>query len=306
MGPGLRTAPKRRAELGVLQAQPFTQKKSASAETHFSAPGDKNFNVLRQQTDVLEVALPSHDTVGTPEAPPSGVRLTSEHRPRVCYAHNVANDDERSDRADPLATLAADAGAGNAVAIRRLLDAVAPAMLGVVRAILGHSDRDAEDVLQDSLVGLIRGLSSFRGDSSFLHFARTIALRRSLDQRRKRARHRSEIAFDSDASADDDERSIAHERDLRSSERSPASSALAARRREAFRALLEELRPEQAEAFARRVLLGCSMQEIAQQTGVPLDTVKSRLRLAKAALRTRIKDDPTLLELSETDDVDAP
>ena len=63
-------------------------------------------------------------------------------------------------------------------------------------------------------------------------------------------------------------------------------------------------RPEQAEAFAQRVLFGYSMQEIALQTGAPLDTVKSRLRLAKAALRARIKDDPTLLELSETDDDD--
>jgi RNA polymerase sigma-70 factor (ECF subfamily) len=208
------------------------------------------------------------------------------------------------DRADPLAALAADATSGDAVAVRRLLDAVAPAMLGVIRAVLGGGDRDAEDVLQDSLVGLIQGLSSFRGDSSFLHFARSIALRRSLDQRRKRARRRPEVALETET-APEEEGQRNSERELRSNERSPVASALAARRREAFRSLLEDLRPEQAEAFAQRVLLGHSMQEIARQMQVPLDTVKSRLRLAKAALRARIQDDPTLLELSETDDVDA-
>lgn len=269
--------------------------------------------MLRQQAETLEVdplpVAPPHGLEqGAPEAPLSGVRLVSEHRQILCYAHNVANDDhvERADGADALKALAAEAGAGDAAAIRRLLDAVAPAMLGVVRAVLGSSDRDVEDVLQDSLVGLVQGLSSFRGDSSFVHFARSIALRRSLDQRRKRARRRPEVALDADASPEDDDRFRISESELRSSERSPVASALAARRRDAFRALLEELRPEQAEAFAERFLLGHSMQEIARQTGVPLDTVKSRLRLAKAALRSRIQDDPTLLELSETDDVDAP
>jgi RNA polymerase sigma-70 factor (ECF subfamily) len=207
---------------------------------------------------------------------------------------------------DPLKALVVEAGAGDAAAVRRLLDSVAPAMLGVVHAVLGGGDRDAEDVLQDSLVGLVQGLGSFRGDSSFLHFARSIALRRALDQRRKRARRGPEIAIHAEPSADENEsRPQGLEDELPSEALSPAATALAHRRREAFRALLEELRPEQAEAFAQRVLFGYSMQEIALQTGAPLDTVKSRLRLAKAALRARIQDDPTLLELSETDDDDA-
>ncbi len=254
---------------------------------------------------MLEVSLPMATPSGTAtKAPRSGMRLVTERWAGLCYAGNVA--DEETTSADPLKGLAMEARSGDAFAVRRLLDAVAPPMLGVVRAVLGSGDRDAEDVLQDSLVGVVQGLASFRGDSSFLHFARSIALRRSLDQRRKRARRGAEIGLHAEAVHDEDSQPHGIGDDLRSDERSPAASALAARRREAFRALLAELRPEQAEAFAQRVLFGYSMQEIALQTGAPLDTVKSRLRLAKAALRSRIQDDPTLLELSETDDDDAP
>lgn len=249
----------------------------------------------------LPLATPSGAAT---KAPRSGIRLVTERRTGLCYAGNVSPED--APPADPLRALATEARGGDAFAIRRLLDAVASPMLGVVRAVLGSDDRDAEDVLQESLVGVVQALESFRGDSSFLHFARSIALRRSLDQRRKRARRGPEIPLHAEPTQDDnDSHPRGLEGDLCSDDQSPAASALAARRRDAFRNLLAELRPEQAEAFAQRVLFGYSMQEIATQTGAPLDTVKSRLRLAKAALRARIQDDPTLLELSETEDDDA-
>jgi RNA polymerase sigma-70 factor (ECF subfamily) len=254
---------------------------------------------------------------GTASEPPrSGLRLVTERtderqhsrgsgerRLGSCYEKGVVA--ERS--SDPLTALAGEARSGDPAAIRRLLDAVGPAMLGVVRAVLGSSDRDAEDVLQESLVGVIQGLAAFRGDSSFLHFARSIALRRSLDQRRKRARRGPEVALHAEPDHEEGDSSpYSVSGDLRSEARSPVADALAAQRRAAFRALLSELRPEQAEAFAMRVLFGYSMEEIALQTEAPLDTVKSRLRLAKQTLRIRIQDDPTLLELSETDDDHAP
>lgn len=224
------------------------------------------------------------------EPPVSGVRLvvrSSASAPAaaaVCYAGRVAEP-------DPLRLLVTAALRGDAAAVRALLGKVAPAMLGVLRAVLGPGDRDLEDVLQDALVGVVQGLAAFRGEATVLHFARSIALRRALDHRRSRARRGPQIELEDDA--------------VLTAGRSPEASLLAARRREAFRALLEELRPEQAEAFAMKVLLGHSVEEIATATGAALETVRSRLRLAKAALRGRIQNDPTLLELSETDDEDA-
>lgn len=192
---------------------------------------------------------------------------------------------------DPLADLADAARAGDAAAVRRFLEAVAPAMLAAARAVLGRNHDDVEDVLQDSLVAVVQALASFRGESSLLHFARSIALRRALDHRRRRGRRPEEVELDADAIED--------------ASGSPSASVLAARRRHALRVVLAELRPEQAEAFAQRILFGYSVDEIARQMGVSHDTVKSRLRLAKAALRARITNDPILLELSETDDDDA-
>lgn len=218
------------------------------------------------------------------DAPASGVRLLAGES---CYAGPVRTE-------DPLAELVETALSGDSAATRRLLDAIAPAMLATVRAVLGRGHRDVEDVLQDALVGMMRALPSFRGESTVLHFSRAVALRRALDQRRAFARRGPEEEVNPD-----DER-------LRDPGGSPAASAVAAQRRHALRAVLSELRPEQAEAFARRVILGSSVDEIARETAAPVETVRSRLRLAKNALRARITNDPALLELSEINDDDAP
>jgi RNA polymerase sigma-70 factor (ECF subfamily) len=124
-----------------------------------------------------------------------------------------------------------------------------------------------------------------------MHFARSIALRRALDHRRSRARRGMAVELEDDA--------------LVATGETAAQTVLAARRRAALRTLLEELPLEQAEAFAQRVLFGFSREEIATQMNAPVETVRSRLRLAKNALRTRIQNDPTLLELLETDDDEA-
>jgi RNA polymerase sigma-70 factor (ECF subfamily) len=193
--------------------------------------------------------------------------------------------------ADPLVAVADAARRGDHVATRTLLVAVGPAVLGVARTVLGRGDRDLEDVVQESLVGIVNALPAFRGESSVVHFARSIALRRALDQRRSRARRGITVELE--------------DQSLHATGDSPDQTMVAARRRAVLRDLLAELPAEQAEAFAQRVLFGFSNEEIATQMNAPLETVRSRLRLAKTALRSRIQNDPTLLELLETDDDDA-
>ena len=70
----------------------------------------------------------------------------------------------------------------------------------------------------------------------------------------------------------------------------------ARRRTELLRGLLETLPPDQAETLSLRTILGYSLEEIAEATGVPQNTVRSRLRLAKEALRARIEANPALAE----------
>ena len=54
------------------------------------------------------------------------------------------------------------------------------------------------------------------------------------------------------------------------------------------RQVIDELSSVQAEAVLMRMVLGCSVEEIAAATHVPVNTTKSRLRLAKDYLRRRL------------------
>jgi RNA polymerase sigma-70 factor (ECF subfamily) len=197
----------------------------------------------------------------------------------------VHPEGENTPAADPLAATARHAARGDVAAIRKLLDDVAPSVLRVARSVLGAGHADVEDVVQETLVGLVAGLPAFRGECSVRHYACRIAVRMSLAAR-KRAR-------DSRRRLEELESQGAGEA---APQDSPADVALAARRRRLLRMLLDELPEPQAEALVLRVASGLSMQEVADATGAPLNTVRSRLRLAKEALARRLEDDPDLRE----------
>ena len=73
-------------------------------------------------------------------------------------------------------------------------------------------------------------------------------------------------------------------------------SALVRRRKEILRSLLEDIPEEQAEALAMRAVLGWSIEEIAVACGAPINTIRSRLRLAKEALRRKIESAPGIAD----------
>ena len=65
------------------------------------------------------------------------------------------------------------------------------------------------------------------------------------------------------------------------------------------RELCDLLPPAQAEALALHCVLGYTMNEVASICDAPLETVRSRLRTAKAALVASALADPRLRELVE-------
>jgi RNA polymerase sigma-70 factor (ECF subfamily) len=73
-----------------------------------------------------------------------------------------------------------------------------------------------------------------------------------------------------------------------SSEPQPLADTERSRRMRTMREALSRIPPEQAETLALRIVLGWSIAEVAAATDVPANTVRSRLRLAKTALRTWI------------------
>jgi RNA polymerase sigma-70 factor (ECF subfamily) len=198
----------------------------------------------------------------------------------------------RRDAEDPLAPLLRDACAGDRVSLSRILQATAPAVLGVVRMIMGADNPDVPDVAQESLLAVKDALQTFRRESTVLQYARQVAVRTALSARRgRRARDR-----------------LLERYRLESAVR-PAVSAIGplgdpavrARRTAAFRRLLDDLPDEQAETFALRVVLDYSLDQVAAATGAPLNTVRSRVRLAREKLKSRIESDPALMEMLRGD-----
>ncbi len=165
-------------------------------------------------------------------------------------------------------------------------------MRTVVRRVLGHGHAEEDDLLQDALLGLLRALPAYRGDCSVRHYARRIALWRILeDQKRRRTLKRRHLSQPESGLRELSEGN--HE--------SAEHAALRARFRHLLQDLLAELPAAQAEAFALRHVLDYSVEDIATATGTPANTVRSRLRLAKEALRTRILGNPRWSELAMRD-----
>ena len=193
---------------------------------------------------------------------------------------------------DGLRDLVAAAAGGSAPAARRVLERVAPPVHRVVRAVLGPSSSRvgcaalAEDVTQDALLAVVHALGSFRGECGFVHYACRIAARVAVAARRARAAEAVAASLDDEAA-------------LEIAVACAGDDPEAPRRRALLRALLDELPEAQAETLVLRVMLGFSIAQTAEATAVPPNTVRSRLRLAKEALRHRIEQDPSLAEMLE-------
>ena len=134
-------------------------------------------------------------------------------------------------------------------------------------------------------------LPRFRGECSTLHFVCRIGVQTAMNARRRgrtRARH-LEVTDDGELA------------ELARDDFSPADSLAVARRRRALRRLLSELPEPQAEVLALHTMLGYTIEETAQVTGAPVNTVRSRLRNALAALRQAVLADGARLEIARED-----
>jgi RNA polymerase sigma-70 factor (ECF subfamily) len=179
---------------------------------------------------------------------------------------------------------------GDQIAMRRVLQDVGPSMLRVVRSVLGVSAGEAEDTVQESLIAFVEALPTFRGECGLKHYGCSIATHVALRARR-RATAAAARRTDRDDACDD----------MASENGDPDAEARSRRRTALLRRLLDELPEEQSATLVMRVMLGYSLADVAEATGVPLNTVRSRVRLAKEALRRRIEADPHNAELAEVE-----
>jgi len=181
-----------------------------------------------------------------------------------------------------LMVLARRAAGGDDAATREFLDHMWPSIRRVVAGVLGAGHADVDDVVQQSFMALVRALPAFRGECHAAGYASRIALHVALRARRRARIERTRR--ENLALYPDDELRVP----------SPSDEAASEERKRLLRDLLEDLPEEQADALGLRVVLGWSLEEVANATGAPVNTVRSRVRLAKEALRRRIEALPHL------------
>lgn len=193
-------------------------------------------------------------------------------------------------RSDELSELAQAAVQGDRSATHALLVALAPHLLRTVRSVFGRNDPDVEDVAQEAALVVLDRLHSFRGESSVVRFATQTAVLVAMNARRKRAAGKRGGGVQ-EPGADPEQ--------VPGRVEGPEARLERAQIAAAARSLLLALPAAQAEALALHCMAGCTLAEIAVATGAPRETVKSRLRLARQALRHLIDGDPELLGLLE-------
>ena len=193
---------------------------------------------------------------------------------------------------DPLLPLVQRAAQGEREALARLLSLIAPSIVSAVRVVAGDKV-DIEDAAQEAMIAIVDSVSRFRGQSTFLHYARRIAVRTAFGMRRARLRRSRNLAEVELAvgGAPFDGATTGAESQNAAVERNECLGA--------FQRLLDELPEGQAESLTYRVLLEYPLPVIARELKVPVNTVRSRIRLARDHLRERILADPELAALVE-------
>ena len=175
--------------------------------------------------------------------------------------------------------------AEDAALIRRMVDADETALGALydrwVRSLYSlvlHLLRDpdeAEDVVEETFWQAWRKADSYEPSRGAVStWLLTIGRRKALDRLRARKRNREDSIESESGFAD-----------LPSSSPDPESQAEGSDLREHVRAALRELPNEQREVLELGYFSGLSQAEIAEKTGQPLGTVKTRMRLAMQKLR---------------------
>lgn len=213
---------------------------------------------------------------------------------RLVHWRISPNSLSRRERADELAGVAQAAIAGDRSAVQALIAALAPHLLRTVRGVLGRHHPEVEDVAQEAALVLLKVLPSYRGDGRVSQFACRTAVLVALNARRsqlatKRGGHLEASAIDVDSL-------------VGTGDSDPEQTLAQARAAAAARDLMLALPRLQAEALALHCVAGCTVSEIADATDTPLETVRSRLRLARRALRQRLAVEPAWLEVLEAGD----
>lgn len=149
---------------------------------------------------------------------------------------------------------------------------------------LAAHPQETEEVFQDVWLAVVRGKHGYAPGASFAAWLFSIAHRRAADRWRALGRH----APDSIHAADHDEARTVHE-SVPAAGLSPEGHTHNDALGQALQRAVRALPLPQREAFLMKAEGGLSLEDIALATGVPRETVKSRLRYAQQRLREALE-----------------
>ena len=166
--------------------------------------------------------------------------------------------------------------AGDRDAFRLLVERESAAVIRACHRVLGDL-HEAEDAAQEAFVTAFRSLAGWRGDGPFGAWLTRIAVRIAL----RRAQRRRDVTWI-------DPSDLSSGIDLPGG-LDPAVTSLRAERAAGVRSAVRLLDEPYREVIALRFFGELSLDEIADQTGRPLGTVKTHLRRGLLRLRSSIE-----------------
>lgn len=179
------------------------------------------------------------------------------------------------------AALLGRAQAGDRAAVTEVVRRLARSVHAMVARLAGARRDLVEDAAQDAFVKIVRGLHRFApdGPARFETWALTVAARATIDRLRgleRRGRHLVALDAPPEGVAPGP-----------SPERTAADRELGAR----VVAAMEALPAEHRAVLVLRAYHDLDYPEIAEATGLPIGTVKSRLARARAALKAAVAEE---------------
>jgi RNA polymerase sigma-70 factor (ECF subfamily) len=156
---------------------------------------------------------------------------------------------------------------------------------GLYRFISWRSPRAewVDEVFQDAWAALHNARAGYQPQASFRTYLYQIARNRLIDLLRQ-----NQLVLASELGDDEDGDVLQHIADAQAPEETPETALARKQDVASLHAAIQSLPGEQREALVLQQFNGMSLEEIAQLTDTPVETIKSRLRYAMRKLRQQL------------------
>mgnify|MGYP003588444421 CR=1 FL=1 len=159
-----------------------------------------------------------------------------------------------------------------------------------IERLVARMVRDADlvpDVVQETFINAYRALHQFRGDARFYTWLHRIAVNTTYKALQEKKRNPLVSFTDLSPESDEPGETFADKQEP-ISEETPEAIVAARQVAQAVNDAMQALPPDSRHALELREMEGLSYEEIAQLTGVPIGTVRSRIFRARDAIAAKV------------------